>query len=303
MALPILVDLDGALVPPEEARVSVLDRGFLHGDSVYEVVRTYHRHPFELDLHLRRLAHSAERVALPLRWDAARTAAEVRRALEAAARLPAPPPDPAAAPWNAGELSIRIVMTRGAGEVGLDPGLAAEPLAVILVSPLAGPPARAYAEGVKVILASAPRPPPEAVDPSAKTGARLSHVLAMAEARAAGAHEALLPDAAGQVTEGCSSNLFTVRGGRLRTPPLDAGILEGVTRAAVLRLARAAGLPLEEVRHAPEDLLRADEAFLTSTAREILPVTRIGDAPVGSGRPGPVTAGLHAAFRALADSL
>jgi branched-chain amino acid aminotransferase len=303
MALPILVNLDGALVPPAEAKVSVLDRGFLHGDSAYEVVRTYHQHPFELDLHLRRLAHSASRLALPLRWSAARTEAELRRTIEAAARLPAPPGDPAAAPWNAGEWSARIVMTRGAGELGLDPALAADPLAVILLSPLAGPPARAYAEGVKVIVASTPRPPPEAVDPTAKTGSRLMHVLAVAEARAAGAHEALLRNGAGEVTEGCSSNVFTVSEGRLRTPPLAAGILEGVTRGAVLAVARAEGVPVVEARLRPEDLLGAEEVFITSTARELLPVTRIGDAAVGNGRPGPVTARLHRAFRALADRL
>lgn len=303
MALPILVNLDGALVPPSEARVSVLDRGFLHGDSVFEAIRTYRGRPFELHLHLRRLAHSGARIGLGLRWDEARTTAELLRTIEAASRLPAPPADPAAAPWNAGEWSARIVMTRGAGEVGLDPGLAADPIAVILLSPLAGPPARAYAEGVKVVLASAPRPPPAAVDPTAKTGARLSHVLAVAEARAAGAHEALLLDAAGQVTEGCSSNVFTVREGRLRTPPLGAGILEGVTRGAVLALARAEGVPVEEARLSPAELLGAEEVFITSTARELLPVTRIGDVTIGSGRPGPVTGRLHQAFRAMADRL
>jgi branched-chain amino acid aminotransferase len=193
-------------------------------------------------------------------------------------------------------------MTRGAGELGLDPALAVNPLCVILLSPLAGPPARAYDEGVKVILASAPRPPPQAVDPTAKTGARLLHVLAIAEAGAAGAQEALLLDAAGRVTEGCSSNVFTVREGRVRTPPLAAGILEGVTRGAVLGLARSEGVPVEEVWLSPEDLLGADELFITSTARELLPVTRVGEARIGAGRPGPVTARLHRAFRALAEA-
>jgi branched-chain amino acid aminotransferase len=303
MPLPVLVNLDGALVPPAEAKISILDRGFLYGDSVYEVIRTYRRRPFELDLHLRRLGHSAARVGLTLRWDAERTAAELARTIEAAAGLPAPPPDPAAAPWNAGEWSVRIVMTRGAGEVGLDPGLAVDPLAAILLLPLAGPPARAYEEGVKVILASVPRASAEAVDPTAKTGAHLPQVMAMAEARAAGAHEALVRDAQGQVTEGVSSNLFTVRDGRLVTPPLAAGILEGVTRGAVLALARAKGVPVEEARLSPADLAAAQEVFLTSTHREILPVTRVGEAAVGDGRPGPVTRRLHRAFRAMADGL
>lgn len=303
MPLPVLVNLDGVLVPPAEAKVSILDRGFLYGDSVYEVIRTYRRRPFELGPHLRRLAHSAERIGLRLRWDAARTEAELARTIDAAGRLPAPAPDPGAAPWNAGEWSARIVMTRGAGELGLDPGLAVDPLAAILLLPLAGPPARAYAEGVKVILASTPRASAAAVDPTAKTGAHLAQVMAMAEARAAGAHEALLVDAEGRLTEGVSSNLFTVRDGRLRTPPLAAGILAGVTRGAVLALARAEGVPVEEVRFGPEELREAQEVFLTSTHRELLPVTRVGDAPVGEGRPGPVTRRLHAAFRAMADAL
>ena len=300
MVTPLIVNLDGDLVHPDRARVSVLDRGFLYGDSIYEVIRTYRRRPFELEAHLRRLAHSAERIALVPRWDAPRTAEELERTLRAAEALPSPPVDPELAPWNEGEWSARVVMTRGAGELGLDPGLAVDPLAVIILQPLAGPPARAYAEGVKVILATVPRPPPEAVDPTAKTGAHLPHVLAVREARAAGAHEAILLDARGLITEGCSSSLFAVRARRLVTPPLAAGILEGVTRGVVLGLARAERLPVEEVLLEPEDLFTADELFITSTAREILPVTRVGERIVGNGRPGPVTARLHRAFRILA---
>ena len=299
MATPLIVNLDGDLVPPDRARVSVLDRGFLYGDSVYEVIRTYQRRPFELGAHLRRLAHSAERIALVPRWDAPRTAEELERTLRAAEDLPLPPVDPEAAPWNRGEWSARVVMTRGAGELGLDPALAVDPLAVILLEPSDGPKELAYAEGVKVALATVPRPPPEAVDPTAKTGAHLPHVLAMREARAAGAHEALLLDGRGRVTEGCSSSVFAVRKGTLVTPPLTAGILEGVTRGLVLALARSERVAVEEVLLEPEDLLTADEAFLTSTSREILPVTRVGERIVGDGRPGPVTARLHRAFRRL----
>jgi branched-chain amino acid aminotransferase len=300
MPSPVLVNLDGDLVPPSRARVSVLDRGFLYGDSVYEVIRTYGRRPFEIDQHLRRLAHSAERIGLTPRWDALRIEQELGRTLRAAEGLPRPPPDPEAAAWNVGEWSARVVMTRGAGEMGLDPSLAVDPLAVIILQPIGAPPARAYAEGVKAILATIPRPSPEAVDPTAKTGAHLPHVLAMREARTAGAHEALLRDAAGRVTEGCSSSLFAVRDGGLLTPPLTAGILEGVTRGVVLRLARSQGLPSREVVLTPADLETADEIFITSTAREILPVTRLGDRVIGDGRPGPVTARLHRAFRELA---
>jgi len=298
--MPTVVNVDGALVAPGEARVSVFDRGFLYGDSVYEVVRTYGGRPFELDRHLSRLAHSAERIGLEPRWPRDRIAGEIERTLEAARG--GDTPDPAAAPWNAGERYVRVVMTRGAGEIGLDPALAIDPQAIVIVQPLQGPPRSAYEEGVKVVLAGPPRPSPEAVDPTAKTGAHLPHVLAVREARAAGAHEALMLDARGFVTEGSSSNVFGVRAGRLVTPPLAAGILEGVTRGVVLRLAGDLGVPVEETALRPEDLAAADEAFLTSTVREIVPVVCLGDARVGTGRPGPVTRRLHAAFRALASA-
>ncbi|WP_242345352.1 aminotransferase class IV [Anaeromyxobacter terrae] len=293
-----LVNLDGSLVAPAEARVSVFDRGFLYGDSVYEVIRTYGGRPFELEAHLARLAHSAARIGLVPRWDAHRTTAEIDRTLAAARGAEAV--DPAAAPWNLGERYVRVVMTRGAGEIGLDPALAVDPLAIVIVQPLVGPPARAYADGIPAAIVGVRRASPQAVDPSAKTGAHLTHVLAVREARAAGAQEALLLDDAGFVTEGSSSNVFAVAGGRLLTPPIAAGILEGVTRAVVLRLAGAEGVPVEEVPLRPEDLERADELFITSTVREILPVTRLGDSAVGGGRPGPVTYRLHQAFRRLA---
>jgi branched-chain amino acid aminotransferase len=315
--VPTVVNLDGVLVPPDRAQVSVFDRGFLYGDSIYEVIRTYAGRPFEEQAHLARLRHSAERIGLAPKWDPARTAREIARTLEAsfndsgsglAGSLGSRDANysgsgvagEAAAPWNLGERYIRVVMTRGAGEIGLDPALAQGPVALVIVLPLSGPPASAYRDGVAAVVAGVRRAAPDAIDPSAKTGAHLPNVLAVREARAAGAHEALLLDAGGFVTEGSSSNVFAVRGGVLRTPPLAAGILEGVTRGVVLRLARGLGLRAEEVPLLPEELEGADEVFITSTVREILPVTRLGTHVVGSGRPGPVTLRLHGAFRALA---
>jgi branched-chain amino acid aminotransferase len=296
LAVPALVNLDGSLVAPREARVSVFDRGFLFGDSVYEVVRTYGGRPFELDAHLARLAGSARRIDMALRWDARRTAAEIDRTLLAARGDDEPAPD--AAPWNVGERYVRIVMTRGSGELGLDPALACDPLAIVIVRPLSGPPARAYREGVAAVVVGDARP--AGVDPAAKTGLHLPNVLAVKAARAAGAHEALLVDGRGFVTEGASSNLFAVRRGLLVTPPLGAGILEGVTRGVVLALAREAGVSVDERPVATADLAEVDEVFITSTVREIVPVTRLGDRVVGTGKPGPVTVALHRAFRARA---
>jgi branched-chain amino acid aminotransferase len=296
--MPTVVNLDGVLVPPEQAKVSVFDRGFLYGDSVYEVIRTYGGRPFELEAHLARLRHSAERIGLAPKWDAARTAREIERTLDASRG--GDRPDPEAAPWNAGERYVRVVMTRGAGEIGLDPALAVDPVALVVVQPLAGPPARAYREGVKAAIVGVRRAAPDAVDPSAKTGAHLPNVLAVKQARDAGAYEAVLLDGRGFVTEGSSSNVFAVAAGVLRTPPVGAGILEGVTRGVVLRLARRAGVAAEEAALRPEDLEQADEVFITSTVREIVPVARLGDHLVGRGVPGPVTRRLHAEFRAEA---
>jgi len=291
--VPALVNLDGTLVAPGDARVSVFDRGFLLGDSVYEVVRTYGKRPFELGAHLARLGRSAERTGLPLRWDAARTAREVDRTLQASgAGDPAPP---GAAPWNVGERYLRIVMTRGSGELGLDPALAANPLALVILQPLVGPPLADYADGVKALLVPDARP--SGADPSAKTGRHVPHVLAVQAARAAGAHEAVLVDGLGRVTEGASSNVFAVLGGRIATPPPAAGILEGVTRGLVLALAREAGMPAEERPLSASELEASDEVFITSTVREVLPVTRLGDRVVGQGRPGEVTLALHRRFR------
>src|SRR5919198_2716479 len=137
-SMATVVNMDGALVSPDRATVSVFDRGFLYGDSVYEVIRTYGRRPFEVDRHLARLERSAARLGLALPWDAARTRAEIVRTLEACGDGGAP--DPEVAPWNAGELSLRVIMTRGAGELGLDPALAVDPRAIVIASPLRAPP-------------------------------------------------------------------------------------------------------------------------------------------------------------------
>ena len=292
------VSIDGVLVPAGSARVSVFDRGFLYGDSVYEVVRTYGLEPFEVGAHLARLSASAGRIALRLPWDAPRLEREIRRVVEASRG--ADGSDPEGAPWNQGERSVRIVVTRGCGEMGLDPGLASEPAVVVMALPLQGPPLSAYRDGVSAWPFGGPEGPGRGGDPAAKTGEHLFHVLAVGEAREHGAHEALLVDRGGFVTEGASSNLFTVREGVLSTPPLQAGILAGVTRALVLGLARTLEIPVQEQPLPLAALDAADEAFLTSTVREVLPLVRVGDRPVGAGVPGAVTGRIHAAFRRLA---
>jgi branched-chain amino acid aminotransferase len=282
------VNLDGRIVPPEQATVPVFDRGFLYGDSVYEVVRTYAGVPFALDRHLERLEASGARLGLQVPWSRERFTREVQRTLDAAGN---------------GESYVRIVVTRGSGPIGLDPALAQNPLTVVIVRELEMPPAAVYQGGVQVQVVSVLRNLRQAIDPRAKTGNYLNNVLALAEAKRAGAFEAVMLDADGQVTEGSTSNVFVVRGGVLQTPPLDAGILEGVTRGLVLEVARALGVPAEERPLVPADLLAADEMLITSTVRELVPVVRVGVGdrvhPVGAGVPGPVTARIRAAFHRL----
>lgn len=276
---------NGEIVSPETATVSVFDRGFLYGDSVYEVVRTYGGKPFALAEHLERLERSAAMIGLTLPVDRETFAEEVRRGFEAAKEP---------------EAYVRIVVTRGAGPIGLDPALADTPLRVVIVLPLPQQPAAQYEEGVSVILV---RPGPRAgllpvsVSGTAKTGNYLPNVLAVRDARARGGYEALLLDGEGRVWEGASSNVFCVKDGRIHTPPLSAGILEGITRRHTIWIARALGMNVDEGDVFVSDLAEADEVFLTSTLREIVPVTRVDDRPVGSGRPGPVARALLEAFR------
>lgn len=298
--MPAVVNLHGTLLAPAAARLSIFDRGFLAGDQVYEVIRTYRLELFAVAEHLARLAHSAARIGLPIPWDDARLASELRRTVEASRGGDGPePPGLEAAPWNAGQRSVRLVVTRGVGEEDVALGLEPGPRVILAALPLRGPPASAYREGVRCRLAP-PRVP--RADPGSKTGGHLAEALAAREARAAGANETLFLDAGGRVTEGASSNLFRVVEGRLETPPLAAGVLPGVTRGLVLGLAARAGIAISERALAAADLAGSDEVFLTSTGREILPVTRLDDVPIGGGRPGPVTAQLHGLFRAAADS-
>jgi branched-chain amino acid aminotransferase len=278
--MPTRVFLDGKVVLPEEARVSVFDRGFLYGDSVYEVLRTFAGRPFALGEHLDRLDHSAAGIRLPL---------PPLVAVEAATRATL------AAAGNA-ESYVRVVITRGSGPIGLDPALGVRPALIVIVRELELPDARLYRDGAEVALVSVLRNHPRALDPAIKSGNYLNNILALAEARSRGAYEALLRDAEGFITEGSSSNLFLVVGGTLRTPPLAAGILDGITRRHVIGLARARGLAVEERPLRPADLMGADEAFICSSLRSLLPVTRVDGAALGAGRPGPVTLALGAAY-------
>lgn len=273
------VSIDGRIVAPEDAKVSVYDRGFLYGDGVFETLRTYRGVPFALDDHLDRLEASARAVGIKLPVPLHVLGREAEEVVRAAANA---------------ESTARILITRGQGPPGLDPAGATSPLRVILVDVLVPPPAAIYRDGVAVVTERTERAADAA--PGAKVTNYLASVLALQRARSAGAHEVLLLDAEGYILEGATSNFFLVVDGELLTPP-KAGILAGITRARVVGLATRLGLAVRYGAIGRNSLEAATEAFLTSTLRELVPVVRIDDRLVADGTPGPVTRRLHLAFR------
>ena len=273
-----IASIDGVLHAPEDARVSVYDRGFLYGDSVFETIRTYGGEPFTLGEHLARLARSAAKIGIAMPIETAALALEVRRAVRAARNA---------------ESYVRVTLTRGTGPLGLDPALARDPLRVILVEPLTPLPSALYRDGVRAVTTRLDRPADAA--PGAKIANYLASLLALQAARAQGAHEALLLDARGEVIEGATSNVFVVQDGALLTPPEEAGILAGITRAQVITLAGELGVPVRFATFPPT--VTAQEAFLTSSLREVIPLVQIDANSLGEGRPGPITRAIHAAFR------
>lgn len=274
--------LQGILTPPAEAKISVYDRGFLYGDGIFETLRTYRGAPFALHEHLDRLESSARTVGIQLPVTLRVLEREVLDVL-AAAQNP--------------ESSVRIMITRGEGPLGLDPSLATSPLRVLLAEPIAPLPASMYREGVAVVTERTERAADAA--PGAKVMNYLAGMLALQRAKARGAHEALLLDIEGYILEGVTSNFFLVQGGELLTPS-SHHILAGITRAHVLRCAESEGIPVRYGAIGAGDLRAATEAFLTSSLRELLPAVRVDETPIGEGVPGPVTRRLHRAYRKAA---
>lgn len=281
----IFASINGSVAPPEGARISVFDNGFTFGDSVYETLRTYGGRPFALARHLARLRASASRLSIALPHSDAQLAAWLDDLLAHGANP---------------ESYIRFVVSRGVGEISYRFDRVKGPTVVMVVKPYEPLPESHYAEGVPTALSSVQRNPPQSLDPAIKSCNLLNNILAVREAQARGAIEALMLNQRGELAEGASSNLFLVRGGSLLTPPLSAGILPGITRDVILELAPALGLPVREETLKVGDLWEAEEAFLTSTLKEAVPVRSVDGRPIGSGHPGPVTLGVLAAFREYA---
>jgi branched-subunit amino acid aminotransferase/4-amino-4-deoxychorismate lyase len=277
-------DAPGRIEDPERATISVFDRGFLYGDSVYETMRTAGGLPLELEGHLERLHRSAAGIGL----DVPGTDPELAASIAATH----------AASGN-DESYVRVIVTRGSGPLMLDPRASISPTIVIVVQPLSLPTAEAYERGIAAVVVDRTKGE-SGLDPSIKSGNYLANVLALREAIAAGGDDAIMKSATGDIAEGATSNLFLVTGGgtHLVTPSIETGLLEGITRRVVFRLARGLGFPPHEGRVTHDDLLAASEVFLTSSVRGIMPVTKIDGRPVGEGTAGPVWRRLHGAYTA-----
>ena len=287
--MPDLAIVNGSLLPLEEARVPALDRGFLFGDSVYEVIRTREGVPFLMERHFERLQASAGRIGISLPFDLQRMSGEIRKGLDGA---------------GYGDAYIRIIVSRGYGPPNIDFRMVEEgPSWVLMFRELHVPGPEAYREGIAAAVPQVKRNDREALDPAIKSGNYLNNILALKEAVERGAQEAILLNRKGHVTEATTANIFIVERGRYLTPPLGEGILSGITRALILERAPGDGLEAAEETIPLDRLLSADEVFLTSTTRDVLPITSLDGKPVGTGRPGPATQKLMERFEAWAEEI
>jgi branched-chain amino acid aminotransferase len=283
----MFASVNGVVTPAAEARVSVLDNGFTFGDAVYETLRTYGGRPFHLGRHLDRLRASAAGLRIPLPLPDGELRARVDALLAASGNE---------------ESYLRIIVSRGVGDISYAFERVQGPTVVLVTKPYQPLPDEAYRDGVAVIVSAVRRNHPLALDPALKCCNLLNNALAMQEARERGALEPIMLNHDGDVAEGAGSNVFLVKDGVLVTPPLSAGILAGVTRAVVLERAAALGVPLREAVVDVPELLAADEVFITSSLKELVPVRTVDGVTIGGGRPGPVTRRLLADFRAEAPS-
>ena len=277
------VSVNGRIADAATASIPVFDHGFLYGEGVYETLRTYHRVPFLYDLHQERLRRSAALLSLPVPFTDDELLAQIGATMAAHKGL--------------NEAYIRVLLTRGVGELTYNPAACPDPTTVIIVKPFPEPPARTFTDGIKVALVGVRRNHPAALNPMIKSNNLINNALAMQEALRSGADEALMCNQAGDVVECSQSNFFIVKDRRVITPPLDAGLLPGITRAFVLEISRDEGFEAVEEAVSVADVLAADEAFITGTTREVTPVVTVDTHHVGTGRPGAVSQRLLAAFR------
>ena len=278
------VYIGGKFVPQEEAKISVFDHGLLYGDGVFEGIRSYGGKVFRLLEHIARLYESAKAIWLEIPM----TQEAMCDAVNEAVRVN-----------KIDDGYIRLVVTRGAGTLGLDPNRCSNPQVIIIADAISLYPKELYEKGLEIVTVSVQRSNPAALNPRIKSLNYLNNILAKIEGLQAGCIEALMLNHKGEVAECTGDNIFLVRGGVLFTPPLDAGILAGVTRDAVNELARGAGIDVREISLTKHDVYIADECFLTGTAAEVIPVVKVDSRTIGTGKPGPMTRDLERRFREL----
>jgi len=276
--------LDGQFVDEQDAKISVFDHGFLYGDGVFEGIRAYHNSVFRLTDHVNRFFDSAKAISLPIPV----TRAQMGEIIVETCRRN-----------ELQDAYIRVVASRGRGDLGLDPRKCPVPSLVCIASSISLYPDEFYEKGLTVITVPTRRNGPEGVNPRIKSLNYLNNIMAKLEANIAGAEEAILLNQEGYVAECSGDNIFIVKNGVIKTPALHVGMLEGVTRNEVIKLALSRGMELEETVFTRYDLFVADEVFLTGTAAELIPVTNIDSRVIGDGKPGPVYSKLLTAFREL----
>jgi len=281
--MPATVNVNGRISPEAEAVISVFDHGFLYGEGIYETMRTYNNRPFLFDRHMRRLRNSARMIALDLPFTDGELAMQITETRDVADVQ--------------GEAYIRVLVTRGIGELTYDPHATPTPSIVIIVKRQVDPPPEAYERGVRVVIVDVVRNHPDTVNPLIKSNNLLNCALAGQQAIRRGGYEGIMRNYLGELTECTTANLFVVQDGTALTPPLECGLLSGITREFLFEVGTEAGIAVREQVLRDEDLFRADEAFLTSTTRELLPIVNVDDRTIGSGSPGPITKRLLESFR------
>lgn len=280
-----LVYVDGSFVDPADAKISVFDHGLLYGDGAYEGIRAYGGLVFQLHEHVDRLFRSLRSLRLDVSYSPADVADLI---LETLGRN------------ELEDAYIRVVVTRGLGELGPDPVTCSQPSLIIIALPL--PPmhgAEATTLGIRAVIVPTRRDAIDATSHEVKSLNYLNSVVARIEARMAGADEGILLDSRGLICEAPTCNVFVISGARLATPSVASGIVHGITRARIIDLAPGLGLDVQERDITPYELLHAEEVFLAGTHAELVPVSRINDLPVGAGAAGPMTLRLQARFREL----
>lgn len=280
----MLIYLNDKFVPEEEAKVSVFDHGFLYGDGIYETLRAYDGRIFRCKEHIERLFQSASLIELNIK----RTKKKIEDSLYESLNVN-----------NLKDAYVRLSITRGYGEIGLDPELCPVPTIIIIAKEFKGHPEELYRKGVNIAIVSIRRNHPEALNPRIKSNNFLNNILAKVEAKKRGAFEGIMLSHSGYVCEGTTSNIFMVKAGVLITPPVALGLLEGITRSVVIELAEKNNIKVEERVFTPDELYSADECFITSTTLEVMPVVKVDERQIGNGIPGNITKRLAQGFKDL----